>query len=154
MKRTNRPAFYDNLVDTTHTQASKQSYTDDILPLLNASFSTTLGQTKFCTIELEKLEQYLQYIKAEMEKQKVRVKGVKFSFGKYVHDENDLRSNELYQDRLTIFVGPIDLLSLAEGNLEGLTEPTESVAMGQIAKLNYMNITPPYGFEIRTPRIH
>lgn len=154
MKRTNRPAFYDNLVDNAHVLENTTSFMEDFMPVLRAATDTQLGQTKFCTIELEKLEQYLEYIKKEMTKQEVRVKGVKFTFTKYVHDPTDERSNPLYQDRLSIIVGPIDLLSLAEGNLEGVEEPTESLAMRNISKLNYMNITPPYGFEIRTNQPH
>lgn len=149
MKPTKRPAFYDNLVDNQHVLENTSSFIEDFMPVLTDATDTQLGQTKFCTIELEKLEQYLEYIKREMTKQEVRVKGVKFTFIKYVHDPHDTRSNPLYQDRLSLIVGPIDLLSLAEGNLEGVEEPTESLAMRNISKLNYMNITPPYGFEIR-----
>lgn len=146
MKPTKRPAFYDNLVDNAHQETETNLYIEAQAGETVIEDIATFRETKFCTIELEKLEQYLQYIKSEMKKQQVRVQGVKFSFAKYVHNENDPKSNPLYQNRMTVIVGPVDLLSLAEGNLEGIENPIESEAMKQIARLNYMNITPPYGY--------
>jgi hypothetical protein len=149
MKPTKAPAFYENLVPNSYAKASALQYEEIQSGDVDLENSETFKETKFCTIELEKLEQYLQYIKAEMTKQKVRVAGVKFSFAKYIHEPTDPKSNPLYNDRMTVIVGPVDLLSLAEGNLEGVEQPVESTAMDLLPRLNYMNITPPYGYTVQ-----
>lgn len=98
-----------------------------------------------CTIELDKMKQYIAYLEQELTAKGVKNKGIRFIFAQYGQAQDDVRMNPLYEGLVHIFCRPADMLALANGNFENPEENDADSKLNSIKSLNYMHITPPWG---------
>jgi hypothetical protein len=142
-QKTNR--FTDNIVEKNDADLAIQNYQESKHKITDGTVFSHTDQTNFCSLEIEKLEQYLAYIKREMSRQGVKSQGIKFQFAQYGMIGTESKVNSKYSGKLHIILGAVDLQSLADADNEGIDFPQVSDSMLKIAQLNFMNITPPYG---------
>lgn len=103
---------------------------------------------EFCSISLDTLESYCNYVRKSLDLAGVRNKGMKFIFAQYPMESTDPKANPLYKGLVHIVLRPVDLAALASANTEGLDYPTETSKVSAIKSLNYMHITPPFGAHV------
>lgn len=138
-------AFAANTTDQALTATTAAHFADYAHTIY--AWNPTLANmlTEACTIELDKMKQYIEYLEKELTAKGVKNKGIKFVFAKYGLAENDARMNPLYEGKVHIFCRPADMLALANGDLENPGESDADSKLNSIKSLNYMHITPPWG---------
>ena len=115
---------------------------------LNSSMASKIPYA--CTIELDKMKQYIEYLEQELTAKGIKNKGIRFVFAQYGQAEDDVLMNPLYEGLVHIFCRPADMLALANGDFENPADPAAGLQLNSIKSLNYMHITPPWGVVTET----
>lgn len=128
--------------ETATTAALFENFASDLFDL-DPAMAQKLPTA--CTIELDKMKQYIEYLEQELTAKGVKNKGIKFVFGQYGAPGLYKDMNPLYEGLIHIFCRPADMLALANGDYENPPESDADSKLNSIASLNYMHITPPWG---------
>jgi hypothetical protein len=144
MRNTKIPSFYSNLLPSTAVETVINHYKDFKTDLEQYDGALSESLPEFCCIELEKVEEYCQYIRKEMDRQGIKSKGIKFIFSRHSNTLDANNQNPLYKNLVHIVLGPADMQALANANTEAIDYPSESEAIKKVGLLNFMNIAPPY----------
>ena len=119
-------------------------YAKSIYAEINKGRPANKPDSKIYSLELDVLEDYLKYIRAEMEKRGIAEKGVQITLGKYADVSKDPKLNPEYYGYQMVFIGPIDL---SQRNCEDNNQTDELCSdanLDDVPNLNYMHLSPPH----------
>lgn len=120
----------DHLLDVSSQEELKAFYEEHNYAVVNAKRPSGQPDALVCTMDIQLLEDYLEYVKTEA--QNIGVDQVKIAvcFAQYPEDYSDPKFDEQYKGYQTVFLK-------AES-----AESSED--LDSILALNYFNLRPPY----------
>ncbi len=131
----------DHLIDRKKSEILKNEYLESNYRTINTSRPYDKPDSRMYTFDLDIMQQYLDLIRDEMEKQGIRKKGIRITMAKYpTADFSDVKPK--YAGYQTIVISAADLDAVPE-NTEGKQGFVEPASL-DIPEMNFSTITPPY----------
>lgn len=137
-------ALSQHLISAAQAQVLSDEYNNKNYKVLNAG--KTDPETKEVYYDIEVLQDYINYVKAEAKKQKIKNVGITIAFGQYPNNGNfDNRLKKQYQGKQTVYLKATTkpLSGAGKVGMGGNSEVENNTRISEISAFDFGNLTPP-----------
>ena len=134
----------EHLITTTQAKVLSNEYSQKNYKMVNVGKS--LPETKEVYYDIEVLEEYLAYVKAEAKKNKIQNVGISIAFGQYPNNKNfDSRLKKEYQGQQTVYLKAVSTPAGSSGKvgMGGFSPESSDAALDKINAFDFGQLTPP-----------
>ncbi len=130
-------AYKEHLIDRKLAKILSTEYENGNYKLINATRKEP--DSKEVYYDLEVLEGYIAFVKAEAAKKGIKNPGIKVVMGQYPKDQIiDRRQEEIYKGYQTSYLKPVENINVAKAQAGG-----DDDGMGDVPGLNFGTLCPP-----------
>lgn len=133
-----------HLISATQAKVLSDEYTQKNYKMVNVGKS--LPETTEVYYDIEVLEEYLNYVKAEAKKNKIKNIGIAIAFGQYPNNKNfDSRLKQEYQGKQTVYLKavPAPTAGVGKVGVGGYSPEDNRAGLDKISAFDFGQLTPP-----------
>lgn len=137
-------ALSQHLISAAQAKVLSDEYTNNNYKVLNTGKIDP--ETKEVYYDIEVLQDYINYVKAEAKKQKIKNVGITIAFGQYPNNGNfDNRLKKIYQGKQTVYLKASvkPLPGTGKVGMGGYNEVENNAGISEISAFDFGNLTPP-----------
>lgn len=137
-------ALSQHLISATQAKVLSDEYNQKNYKMVNVGKS--LPETTEVYYDIEVLEDYLKYVKAEAKKNKIKNVGIAIAFGQYPNNKSfDSRLKQEYQGKQTVYLKAVPAPTAGVGKVGiGGYSPEDNLApFDKISAFDFGQLTPP-----------
>ena len=137
-------ALSEHLISAAQAKVLSDEYNNNNYKILNAG--KVDPETKEVYYDIEVLQDYINYVKAEAKKQKIKKIGITIAFGQYPNNGNfDNRLKKQYQGKQTEYLKASvkPLPGSGKVGIGGYSPAEDNPGISEISAFDFGNLTPP-----------
>lgn len=137
-------ALSEHLITPVQAQVLSNEYSQKNYQMISVGKSTP--ETKEVYYDIEVLEEYIDYVKAEAKKNKIKDVGIVIAFGQYPNNNNfDPRLKNAYKGQQTVYLKAAVKPSVSVGKvgIGGYSKEENNAGLANINAFDFGQLTPP-----------